>query len=122
MNYNCKINLSRLTGTRVGKIDGKKYICIPLNGGQLFSGTAGVYLTCTAWQQDTNQYGDTHYLKPQMNKSEYEQLSIEERRAIPIIGSLKPIEGEWQRTQKSTEIVTDEDPDIDDPNAEGIPF
>lgn len=117
MNYNVKINLSKIAGAKVGKIDNRKYICIPLDGGNLFSGSAGVYLTLTAWEQMANQYGDTHYLKVQLNKDDYAKLSAEEKRALDIVGSLKPIVGEWQRSQKEEnikEITTEIKHDVND--------
>lgn len=57
----------------------------------LYKGEKGTYLTldCIELKQ-TGQYGDTHMVKQVYSKEAYSVMSEERRKAIPILGNMKP--------------------------------
>ena len=55
-----------------------------------------VYLNITAFATDSQQYGDTHMLKPNLPKEVREQMTDEQRRQQPILGNMRPLRQEVQ--------------------------
>ena len=95
-NYNIKTDLRKVRGAFVcnikGKAETKACLCIPLDSPDLYSGERGVYLDLTAWETQNNQYGDTHMLRVRVSKDRYNAMSDEERRGLPIVGNMRPVQ------------------------------
>lgn len=92
------VNLTKLN--RVGRVllddhNGKKIDCIaiPIAYNQLIvSANNEVYLNMVAWASENLRDGQTHLVKPSVPKVIFEKMSEEQKRAIPIIGNVKPKE------------------------------
>lgn len=118
-NYNITINLAKIKGSFVttlkGKTETKACICIPLS--ELYVGkNNSPYLDMTAIEMKTLQFSSSHIIKQRFAKETYNAMSEEQRRAVPIAGSLKAVGG--------TTSTTSEAPN-DFPGAEGtedLPF
>ena len=95
-NLSVKVNLLGLQGAFVtnlkGKTATKRCLIIPVDDANLYVGQKGCYLNMTAIEMQNSQYGDTHCVKQNLDKSVYEGMTEEQRRAMPILGSVKPLE------------------------------
>lgn len=81
-----------------GKTAKKRCLVIPIQDNPgIFVGERGVYLNATAIEQEEPKFEDTHFIKPDIPKEMREKMSEEERRQVPIIGSLK--KAVYQRTE-----------------------
>lgn len=56
-----------------------------------------------------SQYGDTHCIKQNLEKSVYDAMTEEQRRAMPIIGSMRPLEKSQAALDTSYMVESDED-------------
>lgn len=97
-NYKVSVNLLRLNGAFVSNLKGKattkRCLCIPIDEAHLFLGEKGCYLNLNAWEtREESPYGDTHYLKQRFSKEVGDAMTEEQRRAIPIVGNMKPKQG-----------------------------
>jgi len=112
-NLSIKVNLLQLAGAFVtnlkGKTATKRCLVIPMDDAQLYVGQKGCYLNMTAIEMQNSQYGDTHCIKQNLDKSVYEQMTEEQRRAMPIIGSLRPLEKPQAALDASNIVETDDD-------------
>ena len=92
--YNLRLNLSALPSTFFATIKGrqteKKCLCIPIDEAHLFCGKSGTYLDLTAMEMKEPKYDSTHYIKAQLPKELYRNLSEEERKNQPILGDMRP--------------------------------
>lgn len=92
------VQLTRLN--RVGRImlndrNGNKIDClaIPIELNHLsVSNSNDVYLNLIAWESDKLKDGQTHLLKQSLPKEVNEKMSEEDKKALPILGSIKPLE------------------------------
>ena len=99
--YSLKVRLTQLTGAFVKDLTGrtatKKCIIIPVDDNPcMFVGEKDVYLNIAAFATDSQQYGDTHMLKPNLPKDVREQMTDEQRRQQPILGNMRPLHQEMQ--------------------------
>lgn len=88
-----KLDLKKLNGVRLVMAEGQKCVLIPTEANKsIYVGEKGIYLnlTATALKQE-GQYGDTHFIKGNIDKEVYNSLSDEEKKALPIIGNMRPI-------------------------------
>lgn len=112
MNYTISIDLRKVRGAIVksiqGKTTAKECICIPTD--KLYIGKNGaVYLDLSMVQlKNIGQYGDTHFVKERLYSDEYNAMSEEERKSIPIIGNAKPLQYN-NSNNAAVEITDDED-------------
>lgn len=94
-NMNIKLDLLKLRGAFVTDIKGKtatkRCLVIPLDDARLFTGQKGVYLDLTAVATQESKYGDTHFVRQNLDRATYDALSEDERRAIPILGNVRPM-------------------------------
>lgn len=90
-NFSVKINLFKLRKIKFIEKDGEKYVCIPCKANSLFQGEKGIYLEATSWQLNNSEYGESHMVKLSVNKEIYDKLTEEQRRKLPIIGSMKEL-------------------------------
>ncbi len=114
-NYSVRIDLKKLPMSGVANIKGKdgkahKCLVIDIEGARLFHSEKGaVYLDINAWENQggQSQYGDTHYLKQSLSKSEREKVASlpeeQKKAATQILGNMRPNE---ERQQQSAPAVT----------------
>ena len=119
-NYKLSMCLSRLPGAFISNLRGrsttKRCLCIPVEDADLFETEHGdVYLNLKAYEMKEERYGKTHLVKQSLSKERYDAMTDEERRELPIIGNLSPID-ETQRRQPT------EGPTMDLPEDDDLPF
>ena len=92
--YAIKVNLKCLQHTGLVNVKGRKCVLIPVDdNAEIFVGEKGIYLNLTAIEmKQASQFGDTHFLKGNLDKEAFEKLTEEERKALPIVGNMRPIE------------------------------
>ena len=100
-NFNEKLNLMKLKRAGVMQIQGRgevlRCLVIPVEENHLFVSTdengkpKAVYLDLTARAMQNPKYEDTHMVKQSLPKEVREAMSDEEKKAQPILGSMKPI-------------------------------
>lgn len=89
-NLNIKINLSRLNDVcRISDKNGIEYVAIPIKKNFLYQGEKGTYLNLTAFCQDNDKYGDSHYIKLQIPSATYNKMTDDEKKKQNIIGSAR---------------------------------
>ena len=114
-----KLNLLNLQ-TSVVKMKGKsgqlECLVIPIALNNLFKGEKGVYLDCTAFELKNKRADskDTHLIKQSLPKEIYEEMTEEERRAIPILGNAILWSGVTESDPQSSATAIEED--------DGLPF
>lgn len=93
-NYKVKLDLLKLQGAFVtdlqGKAAKKRCLCIPIEEASLFLGAKGCYLDLMAFESRNESYGQSHLLKQSLGKEALQKMTEEERRSMPIMGSLSP--------------------------------
>lgn len=114
MNYNLKINLAKLNGVCKSSLkDGKKVLVIPIEENYLFEGSKGCYLDVVAYEFKEQHFDDSHYLKVQVKKEVFEKMDENEKKSIPIIGSMKEITFEFKKVElDNTEPLSEDDDDF----------
>lgn len=82
-----------------GKTGAKKGIFIPVDDNSIFVSTdennkaKSAYLDFAAFEtKQPGKFGDTHMIKQSIGKDARSKMSDEEKRAIPILGNMKPME------------------------------
>lgn len=95
MNYQSKIDIKKLNKAFVMPIVGKaatiECVCIPVS--EFYKGKNGeLYCNMEIIERKNGvgQYGDTHFVKQQLEKESYKALTEEQRKSIPILGSFQP--------------------------------
>jgi hypothetical protein len=97
-NYKVKIDLSKLRKSSVTElvIDGQKKqgVFIPIEDNNLFVSqkSNSIYLDMTAYTTKNDKYGQSHILKQKMGGVVWRNMTEDEKRNIPIVGSLQPDE------------------------------
>lgn len=104
-----------------GKTGEKKGVFVPIEDNGLFVTTdennkaKGAYFNFAVFEnKQVGKYGDTHMIKQSIDKDARSKMSDEEKRAIPILGNMKPME--LQNVAKPVEapdapVVQEEDDD-----------
>lgn len=124
-NFNVKIELDRIPGAKIMDIKGdvatRRCIVIPIDnergtvideykkfdhglGGMTSKPLEHVQLLATAYESANQNFGSSHYIKPQVSREYFERMSETQVRSLPFIGSLQP----WKVSPKKEE-VKDED-------------
>lgn len=94
MNYQQKFDIKKLNRAFVYPIQGKaekvECVCIPVS--EFYKGKNGeLYCTFGVTERQTvGQYGDTHFVKQQLEKESYNKLTDEQKKNIPILGNMQP--------------------------------
>lgn len=65
----------------------------------MFLGEKGCYLNMAAIEMNETRYGDTHVVKVSLAKEVVEKMTEEERKAIPILGGMHPLQSQAQQIQ-----------------------
>ena len=95
-NYNIKLDLSKLNKVAVTDVQGRsgrvKCVVIPIedNGVFVSDKTGSIYLDFSAYERKEESYGQTHIIKPRVGGAKWKAMTEEERKNIPICGSLSP--------------------------------
>lgn len=118
-NYSIKIDLQKLQNAFLRKFTGKTAtktcICIPIEDNPaLFLGEKGCYLNLVANAQESPQYGNSHYVRGDIAKEQYDQMTEEQRKSFPILGNMKPIQPKQQQVDATTSMDAPEDQPQDD--------
>lgn len=93
-----KLDLTKLRNTSVSEVvvNGQKKQCvlIPVEDNCLYVSqkTGAVYLDLTAYTCQNDRYGKTHILKQKLGGNVWREMTEDERRNIPISGSIQPDE------------------------------
>jgi len=95
MNQSIKINLTKLTGSKLVNLQGntatKLCLVIPIENSGLYVGEKGVYLNCSAFELHEQKFGQSHLVKLSLEKEVWETLTDDERNALPILGGIKQL-------------------------------
>ena len=119
--YAIKVNLKGLQNAGLVNVKGKRCALIPVDdNAEIFVGEKGIYLNLTAIEmKQASQFGDTHFLKGNLDKEAFEKLTEEERKALPIIGNMRPFERRVAEQPAESIADTDITPAGDD---DDLPF
>lgn len=123
-NFGIRLDLLRLQGAFTrnlkGKTATKRCVIIPIDDNPgMFLGEKGCYLNLSAFETQGNQYGDTHLVKPDLPKEIRERMTEEQRRAVPILGNMRPIlpqQGTVSGTMQAGDFVNEQG------EADDLPF
>ena len=102
-NFQGKLDFLKLKNACVisvnGKSGAKKGVFVPIEDNGLFVTTdennkaKGAYFNFAVFEnKQVGKYGDTHMIKQSIGKDARSKMSDEEKRAIPILGNMKPME------------------------------
>jgi hypothetical protein len=88
-----KVNLTRLHhGIKMmkGETGMQECIILPIDKNKLTRGEKGIYIDFTGFELKERKPDrkDTHILKQSVSKEEFEKMSDEEKKLIPIIGNM----------------------------------
>ena len=82
-----------------GKTGEKKGVFVPIEDNDIFVTTdennkaKGAYFNFAVFEnKQVGKYGDTHMIKQSLDKDIRSKMSEEEKRAMPILGNMKPME------------------------------
>ena len=125
--YNGKLNLLKLKRAGVMQIPGRtevlRCLVIPIEENNIFISTdennrpKAAYLDLTAWALKNPKYEETHMIKQSLPKEVREKMTDEEKKAIPILGGLKPVIFESQNAASSCAA-----PIAQTQNSDDLPF
>lgn len=112
-----------------GKTGEKKGVFVPIEDNGLFVTTdennkaKGAYFNFAVFEnKQVGKYGDTHMIKQSIGKDARSKMSDEEKRAIPILGNMKPMELQ-NASVPQNDIVTTASPDAPQDNDDSdLPF
>lgn len=85
MNYNIKIDLTKMRGVAVR--DGK--IIIPIDGSVVEQANGSVFLNIVAFELFRKEFGQTHLVKVKWPEETIKNMTEQEYRRLPFIGNMK---------------------------------
>ena len=89
-----KINLSLLRKATIGNcmLEGRRKRClvIPIEDALLQEDEEGVWLDVAGIRLQGNPFEQTHIIKQQLKKDVLDSMSIEQRKALPVLGGVTP--------------------------------
>ena len=122
--FNGKLNLLKLKRAGVMQIPGRtevlRCLVIPIEENNIFISTdennrpKAAYLDLTAWELKNPKYEETHMIKQSLSKEVREKMTDEERKAMPILGGLKPVIFESQNAASSCDAPFAQTQNLDD--------
>ena len=125
--FNGKLNVLKLKRAGVMQIPGRtevlRCLVIPIEENNIFISTdennrpKAAYLDLTAWALKNPKYEETHMIKQSLPKEVREKMTDEEKKAIPILGGLKPVIFESQNAASSCAA-----PIAQTQNSDDLPF
>lgn len=119
-NFSIKVDLLKLKRacrvTIPGRTGKKRGIFIPFeDNSEVYDGEKGVYLNLTVVEmKQPGQWGDTHIVKGNKSEEEYKAMGEEERKSLPILGQMRPLERKTvQQPAPQVQVErTEEDDDL----------
>ena len=125
--FNGKLNLLKLKRDGIMQIQGRtgvlRCLVIPVEDNNIFVTTdennhpKAAYIDLTAWELKNPKYDETHMIKQSLPKEVREKMTDEEKKAIPILGGLKPVIFESQNAASSCAA-----PIAQTQNSDDLPF
>lgn len=125
--FNGKLNLLKLKRAGIMQIQGRtgvlRCLVIPVEDNNIFVTTdennhpKAAYIDLTAWELKNPKYDETHIIKQSLPKEVREKMTDEEKKAIPILGGLKPVIFESQNAASSCAA-----PIAQTQNSDDLPF
>lgn len=125
--FNGKLNLLKLKRAGIMQIQGRtgvlRCLVIPVEDNNIFVTTdennhpKAAYIDLTAWELKNPKYDETHMIKQSLPKEVREKMTDEEKKAIPILGGLKPVIFESQNAASSCAV-----PIAQTQNSDDLPF
>lgn len=125
--FNGKLNLLKLKRAGIMQIQGRtgvlRCLVIPVEDNNIFVTTdennhpKAAYIDLTAWELKNPKYDETHMIKQSLPKEVREKMTDEEKKAIPILGGLKPVIFESQNAASSCAA-----PIAQTQNSDNLPF
>lgn len=94
-NFTISVNLQKLKNVGLvtvnGKTGKKRCVCIPVDDNpEIYVGAKGIYLGLVAIERkEMNEHNETHIIKGNLPKEVRDAMSEEERKGLPIIGSVR---------------------------------
>ena len=118
-NYSIKIDMLKLNGAFMRNMTGrtatKRCIIIPVDDNpSMYLGEKGCYLSMSAFDTPGSQYGNTHMVKPDIPKEIREQMTEEQKRGIPVLGNMRPMQGSSMQVQGNVSMDAPEGQPQDD--------
>ena len=126
MNYSVRLNLLKLEGAGVMKIQGKtatkNCVVIPIDSNGIYLSVddkmkaKSAYLDLNVWEnREPSKFGDTHAIKVSLPKEMREAMSDEDLSKMQYVGNMKPMLKQSQdEIQKSIDAPTQKAEDYDD--------
>lgn len=125
--FNGKLNLLKLKRAGIMQIQGRtgvlRCLVITVEDNNIFVTTdennhpKAAYIDLTAWELKNPKYDETHMIKQSLPKEVREKMTDEEKKAIPILGGLKPVIFESQNAASSCAA-----PIAQTQNSDDLPF
>ena len=98
--FNGKLNLLKLKRAGIMQIQGRtkvlRCLVIPVEDNNILVTTdennhpKAAYIDLTAWELKNPKYDETHMVKQSLPKEVREKMTDEKKKAMPILGGLKP--------------------------------
>lgn len=122
--FNGKLNLLKLKRAGIMQIQGRtevlRCLVVPIEDNSIFVTTddnnqpKAAYLDLTAWELKNPKYDETHMIKQSLPKEVREKMTDEEKKAMPILGGLKPLIFESQNAASSCDAPFAQTQNLDD--------
>lgn len=122
MNFNIKLNLSKLRKVKYLTDDGEQYICIPVKHNCIFNGQKGFYLELAAFQLQQQKYNESHLIKLSVTKEIFDKLTDEQKNKLPIVGSLSEFRTQIKMEELQNVTFSDEPKNAISDEEDDLPF
>ena len=123
-NFNAKLNLLKLKRAGIMQIQGRgevlRCLVIPIEENNIFVSTddnnrpKAAYLDLTAWALQNPKYDETHMIKQALPKDVREKMTDEEKKAMPILGGMRPVSFEVQNAATTCDAPFAQTQNLDD--------
>lgn len=124
-NYKVKLDLAKLCNAQVVDVQGRKCVVIPVDDNGIFLSQRGsIYLDLVARENAEPKYGQTHYIKRNVSKKTFAEMTNEARDSVKnIVGNLAPFEFENNNTAPQTPTPVSQIPETPKSvNVNDLPF
>ena len=95
-------------------------LVIPIEENNIFVSTddnnrpKAAYLDLTAWALQNPKYDETHMIKQSLPKEVREKMTDEEKKAMPILGGMRPVSFEVQNAATTCDAPFAQTQNLDD--------
>lgn len=122
MNFNIKLNLSKLRKVKYLTNEGEQYVCIPVKPNCIFNGQKGFYLELAAFQLQNQKYNESHLIKLSVTKEVFDKLTDEQKNKLPIVGSLSEFRSQIKMVQMENSEFSDTPKNASFDEEDDLPF